>query len=76
MAYNKDKIKISTRMVGRNPNTSRNLKQFVESIMHSLGTGGEFGGHKHAAGCTIKQEDEQKFIELVKKKLEYEMIKV
>tara|TARA_Y100000310_G_C20675009_1_gene812505 strand:+ start:1105 stop:2463 length:1359 start_codon:yes stop_codon:yes gene_type:complete len=76
MAYNEDKIKISTRLVGRNPESPRNLKQFIESIMHSLGTSGEFGGHKHAAGCTINQEDEQKFIELVKKKLEYEMVKV
>lgn len=74
MAYNEDKIKVSTRMVGRASKSSRNLKEFIESITYSLG--GEFGGHKKAAGCTIKKQDEKRFIELVKRKLDVEMIKV
>ena len=76
MAYNEDKIKVSARMVGRNKNSSRNLKKFLESIITTLGSRGEFGGHKHAAGCTINIEDEEKFIDLVKRKLEFELIKV
>jgi len=75
MAYNKDKIKVSARIVGR-PAISRNLKQFVESIVTSLEQKGEFGGHKHAAGCTITKTEEEKFIELIKKKLEFEMVKI
>jgi len=74
MAYNNDKIKISARMAGRNPKSPRNLKELMESITNLLG--GESGGHKQAAGCIINKEDENKFIELIKKKLEYELIKV
>ncbi len=74
MAYDNDKIKVSLRMVGRNPNHSRNLKELIESITCSIG--GLSGGHKEAAGCIIPRESEKKFIELLKKKLEYEMIKV
>lgn len=74
MAYNKDKIKVSTRMVGRNYNSGRNLKELMDSI--TLLIGGESGGHKKAAGCTINKDQEEKFIELVKKKLEIELIKV
>ena len=74
MAYNKDKIKVSTRMVGRNSNSERNLKELMDSITLSLG--GESGGHKKAAGCTINKDQEEKFIELIKKKLEIEMVKI
>jgi len=74
MAYNGDKIKVSTRLAGRNPNSPHNLKQFMESITHAIG--GESGGHKQAAGCTINKDCEEKFIELVKKKLEFELVKV
>jgi single-stranded-DNA-specific exonuclease len=74
MAYNEDKIKISSRMVGRDSKSPRNLKELMDSIVNILG--GESGGHKGAAGCTIKREHEDKFIELIKRKLEYELIKV
>lgn len=74
MAYNEDKIKVSTRMVGRKTERTRNLKELIGSIANAIG--GESGGHKRAAGCTIKKEDEQKFINLIKKKLEFEIIKV
>ena len=43
MAYNNDKIKISARMAGRNNNSSRNLKELMDSVTCSLG--GESGGH-------------------------------
>jgi RecJ-like exonuclease len=73
MAYDKDKIKVSTRMVGRNPKY-KNLNELMKSVTYLLG--GESGGHKSAAGCIIKKEHEQKFIELIRKKLEIEVIKV
>lgn len=73
MAYDNDKIKVSARMAGRNPKSPRNLKELMDSITTSIG--GESGGHKEAAGCIIDKKDEDKFIELVKTKLEYELIK-
>ena len=45
------------------------------SITHSLGNG-DSGGHKYAAGCTIDIENEERFIDLVKKNLEFELVKV
>ncbi|MEK6871497.1 MAG: DHH family phosphoesterase [Nanoarchaeota archaeon] len=71
MAYNQNKIKISTRLSGKNKKSDHNLKELLESITAILGRG-ESGGHKYAAGCTIDLEDEHKFIELVKRKLEYQ----
>ncbi|MFA7707324.1 MAG: DHH family phosphoesterase [Candidatus Pacearchaeota archaeon] len=74
MAYNEDKIKISTRMAGRNPKSNRNLKKLMESITEIIG--GESGGHQKAAGCIIRREDEDKFIDLIKNKLDIEIVKV
>jgi len=74
MAYNEDKIKVSTRMAGRNPESNRNLKELVSSITQIIG--GESGGHKHAAGCTIDKTQEQEFINLIKRKLDVEVVKV
>ncbi|MEK6935372.1 MAG: DHH family phosphoesterase [Nanoarchaeota archaeon] len=74
MAYNKDKIKVSTRISGKSQTSSRNLKELLDSITQSLG--GESGGHKNAAGCIIHKEQEDKFIDLIKKKLEFELVKI
>jgi len=74
MAYDDDKIKVSTRVAGRNPRMSRNLKELMDSVACSLN--GVSGGHKAAAGCVISKEDEERFIELVKKKLEVEVVRV
>ena len=74
MAYDEDKIKISTRMAGRNPKTNRNLKELMESVIDIIG--GESGGHQKAAGCIIRKEDEDKFIDLIKNKLEFELVKI
>jgi len=73
MAYNEDKIKISARISGKSGN-NKSLKELMNYITACLG--GESGGHKEAAGCTIKKDDENKFIELVQKKFEYETIKI
>ena len=75
MAYNEDKIKVSARLAGRNPSYARNLRELMDSITHTLGHG-ESGGHKNAAGCTIKIEHEDRFIDLLKRKLDVEMVRV
>jgi single-stranded DNA-specific DHH superfamily exonuclease len=71
MAYYEDKIKVSARNVGR---TGRNLRGLLEAITNF--TGGEIGGHEHAAGCLINRVKEKEFIELLKKNLEIELIKI
>lgn len=74
MAYNENKIKVSTRMAGRNPKSNRNLKELMDSIIQIIG--GESGGHQNAAGCTINKEHENEFINLIKKKLDVEVVKI
>jgi len=75
MAYNKDKIKVSSRICGREKkDDTMNLKEIMDGITELIG--GESGGHKFAAGCVISKEKEEAFIELVKKKLDIEVVKV
>lgn len=74
MAYNEDKIKVSTRMAGRKSKPNRNLKKLLDSIINV--TGGISGGHQNAAGCTIDKIQEEEFINLIKKKLDVELVKV
>lgn len=72
MSYDgEDKIKISGRNVGRE---GRNLKEFLEEIMESFS--GEVGGHHSAAGCIINKEDEEEFIQKIKRGLELEVVKI
>ncbi len=71
MAYYDDKIKVSSRIVGRN---TRNVREILSSVVGK--TGGEVGGHNNAAGCIISQNKEKEFLELLKKNLELEMIKI
>ena len=75
MAYNEDKIKVSSRISGRgNKDNGRNLKDMMNEVTELLG--GESGGHHFAAGCVIEKEKEEAFIELIKKKLDIEHIKI
>ena len=76
MAYNQDKIKVSSRICGREKKTDepRNLKEMMDEVTELIG--GESGGHKMAAGCVIDKEKEQAFIELIKKKLDIEVVKI
>jgi len=76
MAYNKDKIKVSSRICGRGKveDNPRNLKEMMDSITELIG--GESGGHKLAAGCIIGKDKEEAFINLIKKKLDIEIVKV
>ena len=71
MAYYEDKIKVSSRIVGRN---GRNAREILNSVIEKIG--GEVGGHEGAAGCIIKQEKEKEFIDFLKKNLELELIKI
>jgi nanoRNase/pAp phosphatase (c-di-AMP/oligoRNAs hydrolase) len=76
MAYNKDKIKVSSRICGRDKiSNCPNLKEIMDSIIENLGSG-ESGGHKMAAGCIISKDKEEAFIDLIRKKLEMEIIKI
>lgn len=71
MSYYEDKIKVSARNVG---DAGRNIREILTSVVNQIG--GEVGGHEFAAGCMIKQEKEKEFIELLKKTLEIEVVKV
>jgi len=71
MAWNKDKIKVSARIAGRN---GRNVREILDAVVERVG--GESGGHPLAAGCLIAREKENEFIELLRKKLEIELVKI
>jgi RecJ-like exonuclease len=71
MAYYEDKIKVSVRIVGRN---RRNLREILDLVIKE--TGGETGGHESAAGCMIARDKEKRFIDLLKKNLEIELVKI
>ena len=71
MADYEDKIKISTRIVGRN---GRNVRELLAPIIEKIG--GEVGGHDVAAGAIILKSKENIFIDLLKKSFEVELVKV
>jgi RecJ-like exonuclease len=66
-----DKIKVSARAVG---DKGRNTRQILEEVVKI--TGGEVGGHEFASGCIIPQEKEKEFLELLKRNLELQVIKI
>ncbi len=74
MAYNQDKIKVSARISGTKD--GKNLKEVLEKIIIQTQLIAEVGGHNKAAGCMIKKEDEQKFVEELRKHLEIEVVKI
>ncbi len=71
MAYYEDKIKISSRNVGRK---GRNVREILDSIVSEIG--GEVGGHEFAAGCMISRDKEDHFIEALRKSCEIELVKI
>ncbi len=71
MAYYENKIKVSARNAGK---CGRNVRELLSRIIQK--TRGEVGGHEHAAGCIITQEKENEFIDLLKKDLEIEVVKI
>lgn len=78
MAYNKDKIKVSARIAGRE---GRNLKELMERTVVEFKADNpnsiaEVGGHHFAAGCVVEKDKEDFFIEKLKKNLEVEVIRI
>lgn len=71
MAYNKNKIKVSARLVGK---SDKNIREVLGAVIETIG--GEVGGHRAAAGCLIEKSQEKEFIDTVKKQLQIEMVKV
>jgi len=71
LAYFENNIKVSARVAG---NTGRNVYQLLENVVEIVG--GDVGGHVNAAGCNISQEKESEFIELLKKNLEVELVRI
>jgi RecJ-like exonuclease len=71
MAYYEDKIKVSARSVGK---SGRNIRKVLAEVVNQ--TGGEVGGHEFAAGCMIKQDKEEEFLNLLKKSFEIELVKI
>ena len=71
MAYYEDKIKVSARNVGR---TGRNVREILDAIVKKIG--GEVGGHEFAAGWVINQDQEEDFIEALRKSCEIELVKI
>lgn len=65
LAYSQDKIKVSARLAGRN---GRNVRDVLNQVVVPLG--GEVGGHPNAAGCLISKDQEELFIQELKKVLE------
>ncbi len=71
MTYAEDeKIKVSARTVKQ----GRNVRDILGRIVTEIG--GEFGGHKYAAGCTFPISKENEFTEKIKKDLEIELVRV
>lgn len=71
MSYtDNNQIKVSGRTVGG----GRSVRDVLERAIIEIG--GEFGGHKYAAGALFNKEKEQEFIEKIKKDLEIELIKI
>lgn len=71
MAQYDDKIKVSARSVGRN---GRNVREILNNVIKIVG--GEIGGHEFAAGCIVAQNKEWEFINILKKNLEIELVKI
>lgn len=71
LAYYENKIKVSARNAGR---SGRNVREILSNAIENLG--GEVGGHEFAAGCTIKQDQEELFIKNLKKQLEIDLVKI
>jgi len=71
MSYDKDRIKVSARVAGRN---GRNVREILENTIKE--TGGECGGHALAAGCIIAKDKEKEFINSLLKSLNLEVVKV
>lgn len=73
-----NKIKISARIVGHE---GRNLQELLEKTIEEFrkqnpDTSAEVGGHPMAAGCLIEKDKIDSFLDILKKELEIEIVKV
>lgn len=71
---NENKIKISARISGREK-SERNLKKLLEEVTEEI-SGENVGGHKVAAGALINKNQEKQFIDSIKRKLKFDLIKI
>ena len=71
MAHYENKIKVSARSVGK---TGRNVRDVLNRAVEPIG--GQVGGHDCAAGCIITQDNENNFINNLKKNFEIEVVKI
>ena len=71
MAYDREKIKVSARIVGRN---GRSVLELLEKVAREVD--GECGGHSQAAGCIFDKNKEQEFLKALVKSLELEVVKI
>ncbi len=71
LAFSGDKIRVSVRNTEQE---GRNVKEIFQKIIDVVG--GEVRGHRMAAGCIIQRKDEKEFLELTKRELEIETVKV
>ena len=60
----KSTTKISMRISGGSNNTNKDMLDILSTIINRVG--GEYGGHKNAAGAIIKTADEDSFIKEAK----------
>ncbi len=63
-------IKVSARTVRQ----GRSVREILSKVIPEIG--GEFGGHKYAAGCTFPVSKEDEFLDKIKKHLEIELVKI
>jgi len=73
MTYNQDKVNIFARFAGKSNNANQDIGVLIKSISGAVG--GISKGRKSQAGAIIDKKQLEKFIGLIKKKLEYEVIK-
>jgi len=71
MSYDKEKLKVSARVAGRE---GRNVRELLEKSMKDIE--GECGGHPLAAGCLFSREKEKEFIDNLTKSLQLEVVKI
>jgi single-stranded-DNA-specific exonuclease len=69
--FSGDKVKFSLRIVG---SSSRRAVDVLSSVMSSIS--GEWGGHASAAGCLINKSDCDKFLDIIRKHLEIEVVQI
>lgn len=71
MTYaDQEKVKVSARTVKE----GRNVREILERIIREIG--GEYGGHKYAAGAIFNKDKEEDFIERIRHNLEIELVKI